>query len=107
MATTHGPVPLQAPSQPANDQPGSGTGDRATAVPSSKTVEQVAPQAIPAGALATNPSPVLETESVCWLGGVPKNVFVVKTAVASGAIAVFHCWFWVGSAPPWTRPLCS
>jgi len=64
--TTHVPVPVQAPLQPANAEPVAGAAVRVTAVPAVKDFEQVVPQLIPAGLLVTVPEPVplFVTESV-------------------------------------------
>ena len=64
IATTHAPVPLQAPLQPANVEPEAGVGVRVTWVPSAKLAEQVGPQLIPAGELVTVPDPVPVLETV-------------------------------------------
>ena len=53
------PVPEQPPPlQPENVESAAGLALRVTAVPLGKLPEQVAPQAIPAGALVTVPLPV-------------------------------------------------
>ena len=51
------PVPVQAPLQPANDEPLPAAALRINAAPLSKSAEQVAPQLIPDGALVTVPVP--------------------------------------------------
>jgi len=58
MVTLQAPVPLQAPLQPANAEPGAGVAAKLTIVPLAKLAEQVAPQEIPAGELVTVPVPV-------------------------------------------------
>ena len=64
MTTTQGPVPLQAPPQPAKVEPPVGVAVSVTVLPLAKLAEQVPPQSIPAGVLVTVPVPVLFTESV-------------------------------------------
>ena len=57
--TTQVPVPVQLPPvQPVKVEPVAGVAVRVTAVPLVKACEQVAPQAMPAGALLTVPVPV-------------------------------------------------
>jgi hypothetical protein len=58
MVTLHAAVPLQAPPQPAKVDPESGVAVRFTTAPLSKLAEQLEPQEIPAGELATVPVPV-------------------------------------------------
>ena len=53
-----GPVPLQAPLQPANVDGASAVAVKVTKVPSVYVAEQVAPQLMPAGELVTVPVPV-------------------------------------------------
>ena len=50
--------PAQAPVQPANAEPAAGVAVSITPVPELKLALQVAPQLMPAGALATVPVPV-------------------------------------------------
>jgi len=73
MVTLHAPAPLQAPPQPANVEPASGVGVRFTTVPLSKFAEQLAPQEIPGGELATVPVPVplFVTVRAKEVGGAP------------------------------------
>ena len=52
------PEPEQAPPQPVNTEPAAGVAARLTSVPAAKLAEQVAPQLMPAGLLATVPLPV-------------------------------------------------
>jgi hypothetical protein len=57
--TTQVPVPEQPPpDQPANAEPGAAVGVNVTWVPWAKTAEHVGWQAIPAGALLTDPAPL-------------------------------------------------
>jgi hypothetical protein len=58
MVTLHAPVPLQAPPQPANVELEPGAAVKLTTVPLAKSAEQLEPQAIPGGELATVPVPV-------------------------------------------------
>src|SRR5437870_1229512 len=59
IVTLQVPVPVQPPPlQPVKVAPAAGVAVRLTTVPVVKAVEQVAPQAIPAGALVTVPTPV-------------------------------------------------
>ena len=58
MVTLQAPVPLQAPLQPANVKPESGVAVKLTTVPLAKSAEQLVPQEIPGGELATVPVPV-------------------------------------------------
>src|SRR5947207_3098085 len=55
--------------QPANCQPGSGTGVRTICVPSARIAEQVVPQSIPAGAERTVPEPLFDTVRKCCATG--------------------------------------
>lgn len=56
--TTHDPVPLQPPDQPANVEPVLGAAVRVTGVPLAKLAVHVVPQLIPVGLLVTVPVPV-------------------------------------------------
>jgi hypothetical protein len=58
MVTLQGPVPVQAPPQPANVEPESGAAVKLTTVPLSKFAEQLGLQEIADGELATLPVPV-------------------------------------------------
>ena len=59
IVTEHVPVPLQAPLQPAkNEPPAAAVAVRVTVVPCANVAEHVAPQLIPAGVLVTVPEPV-------------------------------------------------
>jgi hypothetical protein len=64
--TTHVPVPVQAPLQPANVEPVAAAAVNVTDVPAVKGCAQMAPQLMPAGALVTVPEPVplFDTDSV-------------------------------------------
>ena len=50
-------APAQAPPKPLNVEPAAGVAVKVTRMPSAKAAAQVAPQAMPAGALATVPVP--------------------------------------------------
>jgi hypothetical protein len=73
MVTLQAPIPLQAPLQPANVKPESGTAVKLTTVPLAKSAEQLVPQEIPGGELATVPVPVplFVTVRVKDVGGAP------------------------------------
>jgi hypothetical protein len=58
MVTTHVPVPVHVPDQPAKAEPACGETVNVTVEPVAKLVWQTEPQEIPAGALATDPLPV-------------------------------------------------
>ncbi len=58
MTTTQGPVPLQAPLQPANVDPPAGAAVSVTGVPAAKLAVQVGAQEMPLGLLVTIPLPV-------------------------------------------------
>ncbi|PYN38685.1 MAG: hypothetical protein DME01_00665, partial [Candidatus Rokuibacteriota bacterium] len=78
--TVQGPVPVQPPPlQPVNVDPVAGVAVKMTAVPLANVAAHVAPQEMPAGALATVPTPVptLLTLSV--------NLCRVKVAVTPWA----------------------
>ena len=63
--TVHVPVPVQPPPlQPVNVEPAAGVAVKVTTVPLVKPVEQVAPQEIPAGALAMLPLPAPDVATV-------------------------------------------
>src|SRR5690349_5605957 len=63
------PRPEQPPPQPANCQPGSGTGVRTICVPSARAAEHVVPQSIPAGVDRTLPEPLFEIVKKCCAAG--------------------------------------
>jgi hypothetical protein len=80
IETTHEPVPAQPPPlQPAKAEPAAGLAVRDTLLPVGKAAAQLAPQAIPAGALVTvpAPAPVLLTVRVTGSGA---NVAVTLVA---------------------------
>jgi hypothetical protein len=64
IVTTQEPVPVHAPLQPANVEPAVAVGVSVTDVPLLKLAEQVAPQLMPAGELATLPLPAPAFASV-------------------------------------------
>jgi hypothetical protein len=93
MVTTHEPVPLQAPDQPAKIEPEAAVAVSVTCVPGKKSLVQVDPQSIAAGLDVTLPEPVpaLPTVSVFGLGGAAMRA---KTAVAE------RFWSIVSVQPP-------
>ena len=56
--TVQAPVPVHAPVHPTKLEPVAGVGVSVTVVPSLKSLEQVAPQSMPAGLLLAVPTPV-------------------------------------------------
>ena len=78
--TTHAPVPVHAPAQPANTEPVVAVGVSVTLVLKLKLAEHVAPQLMPAGIEATEPAPVpfFATVSTCCV-----SVKLAVTAFAS------------------------
>src|SRR5437763_842523 len=63
------PRPVHPPPQPANCQPGSGTGVRTICVPSARIAEQVVPQSVPPVAGRTFPEPLFDTVRKCCATG--------------------------------------
>jgi hypothetical protein len=63
IVTEHDPVPVQAPVQPENDQPGVGVPVSVTVLSVANCAVQVAPQSIPPGWLVTFPLPLTVTAS--------------------------------------------
>jgi hypothetical protein len=84
--TAQVPVPAQPPPlQPVNVEPAAGAAVRVTTVPVVKAVEQVAPQAMPAGALVTVPLPLpalatVSAKDVCSKVAVTEEVPLIVTA---------------------------
>jgi len=62
--TAQGPVPVQAPVQPVNTDPASGTAVKLTTVPQLKSAVQILPQFKPAGVLFIVPVPVPNFDTV-------------------------------------------
>jgi hypothetical protein len=77
MVTTHIPVPLQAPLQPANVEFVPAVGVSVTMVPLAKFAEQALGQLIPEGLLTTVPLPFPASVTV----SVKFDVVVLKVAV--------------------------
>src|SRR5258707_9473976 len=69
-------VPVQAPLQPANTEPGSGCANRVTTSPVEYLCAPDAPQAIPAVLLVTVPLPVPALVAVRVTGGAALKVAV-------------------------------
>jgi hypothetical protein len=78
MVTVQVEAPEQAPLHPANCEPGAGVAVRVTAVPSSNSAEQVAPQSIPGPLTAPLPLPPLETVSA--------NFGVIRTRLEAAGV---------------------
>ena len=78
--TTHAPVPLQAPPQPAKTEPSAALCVNVTCVPLAKLAAQVSGQIIPAGVLFTVPLPVPASVTV--------NVKLLTLAVKFAVTAV-------------------
>ena len=60
-------IPVHPPVQPRNVKPGLGIACKVTGVPVTKLKEQLVPQLIPEGVLATAPVPTFKTERVTVL----------------------------------------
>jgi hypothetical protein len=88
MVTLHAPVPLQAPPQPANVEPGSGAAVKLTTVPLAKLAEHVVPQEIPEGVLVSAPVPVPLLDTV----RIKVPAFAVKVALTdfSASMVTLH-----------------
>ncbi len=91
MVTVHVGATGQAPPQPLKVEPAAGVAVNSTTVPSRYEAEQVTPQEIPAGALATLPEPVplRWTSSRCVVagGGSPPGT-VGTLATATGTVTL-------------------
>src|SRR5512138_518394 len=88
------PMPLQAPRQPANTEPGSGVPTRSTASPRGNDASQVAPQAMPSGVDVTVPAPLPALLMlICGSHGqgrsVSTAVSALRTSTQSGALRTF------------------
>ena len=84
--TVQVPVPVQPPpDQPANDDPAAGVAVSVTAVEFANAVEHVAPQAMPAGTLETEPVPVPALTTVRL-----RNSSNVAVTVVSAVTVVTH-----------------
>jgi hypothetical protein len=57
MSSRHGPVPVQAPSQPVKTDPAPAVAVNVTVLPYRMLAEHVVPQSMPSGALVTVPPP--------------------------------------------------
>jgi len=64
IVTLQAPLPPHAPLHPLKFQPNAGVAVRVTGVPAAKLALQLAPQSMPAGALATVPLPMVDVDSV-------------------------------------------
>src|ERR1700752_1961832 len=76
--TSHEPVPLHGPLQPANADPEEAMVLRLTAVPAATLSSHAGPQVIPKGLLVTVPLPVpaSNTPSVCVVAMPPPSITV-------------------------------
>jgi hypothetical protein len=86
IKTAHGPVPVQAPLQPAKLDPVAGVAVRVTSVALLNSAEHVGPQSMPAGLLATVPLPLPDLETVRVL--YPPSAKVAVTVFAVSIVAV-------------------
>ena len=78
-------LPLQAPLQPMNVDPGAATAVSVTLVPFANVVSQMAPQSMLAGLLVTEPLPVPALVTVSWrCSGV--KVAVTEVAAVIGTV---------------------
>ena len=67
-ATSHEPVPEQAPAQRSKTKPDAGVALSVTCPPPEKAVQQLSPQSITPSPLVTRPSPEYDTVSACVAG---------------------------------------
>ncbi len=85
MLTVHGPVPAQAPLQPAKVAPAAGVAVRVTVLPDAMLALQVLPQSMPLGEDVTVPValPTFATVRVyvVWTGCVPNVAVTLRAAV--------------------------
>jgi hypothetical protein len=81
MATVQIDVPLHAPLQPSNVEPGAAAAVSVTLAPLPKLAEHVEPQSIPAGSLVTPPEPLPDV--VTEREKVGRRVKVAVTALAA------------------------
>jgi hypothetical protein len=81
MVSVQAAVPLHAPLQPVKVEPVAGVAVSVICVPATTDTEHVAPQAIPAGELATSPVPVplFVTERVTVVDAVPVPLTLRET----------------------------
>ena len=75
-------APLQAPLQPVKLEPAAAAAVSVTVEPLAKSFSQVAPQAMPAGLLVTEPFPVPALATVRW------NVWAANVAVTDFAALI-------------------
>src|SRR5262249_30306025 len=84
IVTTHAPVPVQPPDQPAKSEPAPATAVSGTSVPSAKVAAHAEPHARPPGpTTAPLPAPIRPTVSVRSTTGTPPAS--TKVAVTSRA----------------------
>src|SRR5262249_37444869 len=80
IVTLQAPVPVQAPPQPLNSEPGSALGVRSTSLPFSYSSSQSLPQLMPEGELAAVPRPLPGLETVSLNFGTALNSAVTDFA---------------------------
>jgi hypothetical protein len=90
ILTEHDPVPVQAPVQPANDQPGVGAAISVTVLSVANEAVHVWPQSIPAGWLVTLPLPVTVTASGNCVGRARTNVAVISYVFPGSTGSMVH-----------------
>jgi len=99
--TTHAPIPVQAPPQPAKTEPSAALCVNVTCVPLAKLAEQVSGQIIPAGALVTVPVPFPASVTV----NVKLLTLAVKFAVTAVAAPIVNVHVPVPSQGPAPQPV--
>jgi hypothetical protein len=90
ILTEHPPVPVHAPVQPVNDQPGVGDADSVTVLSVANIAEHVAPQLMPAGWLVTVPLPLSVTASGNCVGRVRTNVALTSYVLPGSIGSIVH-----------------
>jgi hypothetical protein len=96
-------VPLQAPDQPPNIEPGKGVAVRVTFVPRSSAALHVLPQLMPAGVLATSPAPLPAGRTVRVR--MERNVAVTALSAFIATMQVVELLEHAPDQPPNVEPL--
>jgi hypothetical protein len=90
ILTEQGPVPVQPPVQPVNDQPGVGDAVSVTVLSVGNIAEQVGPQLMPPGWLVTVPLPLNVTASGNCEGRTRTNVTLTSYVFPGSIGSIVH-----------------